>query len=172
VAGIHSLPKERPSRDKNGISYAPTYLKAIHNQLTAIFTHAFKYYGLNNDPASKAGSMGRKHADEMKFWTREEYGKFSEVMMNTPRAYYPFEVLYWCELRLGEVHALTYADIDFARKTIRANKSYQRLRGQEYIIDPKTPKSKRIIVMSDCLCDELQEYMGLQYGCKQTDRMF
>lgn len=159
-------------RDNNGKPYKDTYLKTIHNQLTAIFTHAYKFYGLKVNPASKAGSMGKKHADEMQFWTREEYARFAATAMKTPRAYYPYEVLYWCGLRLGELLALTYADVDFDRKTIRINKSYQKLKGKEYITDPKTPKSKRTIVIPDNLCAELREYMGLQYGYKVGDRMF
>jgi integrase len=160
------------SRDNNGKPYKDTYLKCIHNQLTAIFTHAYKYYGLKVNPASKAGSMGKKHSDEMEFWTRDEYARFAKVAMENPRLYYPVEVLYWCGLRLGELLALTYADIDFDRKTIRINKSYQKLKGKEYITDPKTPKSKRTIVIPDNLCAKLREYMGLQYGCKMSDRMF
>lgn len=38
----------------------------------------------------------------MKFWTLEEYQKFSEVMMEKPVYYYAFEVLYWLGLREGE----------------------------------------------------------------------
>jgi integrase len=160
------------SRDNKGEPYKATYLKCIHNQLTAIFTHAYKFYGLKVNPASKAGSMGKKNADEMEFWTRTEYARFTKVAMATPRLFYPAEVLYWCGLRLGELLALTYADVDFDRKTIRVNKSYQKLKGKEYITDPKTPKSKRIVAIPDNLCDELREYMGLQYGYKMTDRMF
>jgi integrase len=160
------------SRDNNGKPYKDTHLKCIHNQLTAIFTHAFKYYGLKTNPASKAGSMGKKHSDEMQFWTRDEYAKFAVAAMGTPRVFYPFEVLYWCGLRLGELLALTYGDIDLDRKTIHVNKSYQKLKGKEYITDPKTPKSKRTIVIPDNLCNELREFMGLQYGFKMGDRMF
>lgn len=160
------------SCDNNGKPYKPTYLKCIHNQLTAIFTHAYKFYGLKVNPASKAGSMGKKNADEMEFWTREEYSRFAKLAMETPRMYYPVEVLYWCGLRLGELLALTYADVDFDRKTIRVNKSYQKLKGKELVTDPKTPKSKRVVTIPDNLCSELREYMGLQYGYKMSDRMF
>ena len=37
--------------------YAPTYLRTINNQLTAIFNFAVKYYDLKNNPCSKAGTM-------------------------------------------------------------------------------------------------------------------
>lgn len=31
-------------RDKNGKPYSPVYLKTVHNQLSAIFNHAVRYY--------------------------------------------------------------------------------------------------------------------------------
>lgn len=45
-------------RDENGELYAPTYLKTIHAQLSAIFNHAVRFYHLTSNPAQKAGSMG------------------------------------------------------------------------------------------------------------------
>ena len=31
-------------RDENGKGYSPTYLKTIHNQCSAIFNHAVRFY--------------------------------------------------------------------------------------------------------------------------------
>lgn len=42
-------------RDDDGNPYSPVYLKTIHNQLSAIFNHAVKFYDLPNNPAQKAG---------------------------------------------------------------------------------------------------------------------
>ena len=40
----------------------------------------------------------------MLFWTKEEYLKFADVMMDKPVSYYAFEILYWCGLsREGEL---------------------------------------------------------------------
>lgn len=68
-------------RDENGNPYSPCYLKTVHNQLSAIFNHAVKYYNLKNNPARIAGNMGKEKSKEMKFWTKEEYLKFSESMI-------------------------------------------------------------------------------------------
>ena len=62
----------------------------------------------------------------MLFWTKEEYLKFADVMMDEPVSYYAFEILYWCGLRMGELLALTPADFNFETHTLRINKSYQR----------------------------------------------
>jgi hypothetical protein len=41
--------------DKSGKPYSPVYLKTLHNQLSAIFNHAVKFYGLRENPAAKVG---------------------------------------------------------------------------------------------------------------------
>ena len=132
-------------RDENGEPYAPTYLKTIHAQLSAIFNHAVRFYHLTSNPAQKAGSMGSEEHKEMLFWTKEEYLKFADAMMDKPQSYYAFEMLYWCGIRMGELLALTPADFDFDKCNLRINKSYQRLKGQDVITSPKTPKSNRVI---------------------------
>ena len=82
-------------RDEKKQSYASTYLKGIHNQLVAILNHAVRHYGLKSNPASKVGYIGSKEAEEMQFWTKEEYQRFAEAVMDKPMSYYAFEMLYW-----------------------------------------------------------------------------
>ena len=89
----------REMRDCHGKPLSKTYLKTVHNQLSAIFNHAARFYGLNLNPARQAGNMGAEERKEMLFWTREEYTKFSEAMMDKPLSFYAFEVLYWCGIR-------------------------------------------------------------------------
>lgn len=133
------------AKDKNGKAYSSVYLKTIHNQLSAIFNHAVRFYGLKENPAAKAGSMGKEKGREMLFWTQEEYEKFSVAMMDKPVSFYAFEMLYWCGIREGELLALTPADFDFEKNTLTINKSYQRIDGRDVITEPKTPKSNRTI---------------------------
>jgi Site-specific recombinase XerD len=152
--------------------YAETYLKTIHNQLSAIFNYAVKYYGLKENPCHKSGSMGRKHAKEMLFWTKAEYQCFSKSLEYKPQAHGAFQVLYWCGLRVGELLALTRSDIDIEKKTIRINKSYQRIEGQDIVTEPKTPKSNRVVAIPDFLCIELQDYMSKLYEISPNTRIF
>ena len=160
------------SRDKSGEAYSPVYLKTLHNQLSAIFNHAVKFYGLKDNPAAKVGNMGKAKAREMLFWTQEEYKKFSEEMMDKPVSFYAFEMLYWCGIREGELLALTPADFDFDRETVTISKSYQRIGGRDIITDPKTPKSNRTIKMPEFLCEEMQDYMKQLYRIGKNDRLF
>ena len=89
-------------KDEKGEGYAPTYLKTIHAQLSAIFNHAVRYYELCSNPAAKVGNMGSEEHKEMLFWTREEYKQFADEMMDKPLSFYAFEMLYWCGIREGD----------------------------------------------------------------------
>lgn len=163
---------EMMNAKRNGKPYSPVYLKTLHNQLSAIFNHAVRFYGLHSNPAEKAGNMGKEKSREMLFWTQEEYKKFSEAMMDKPMSYYAFEILYWCGIREGELLALTPADFDLEKGTLSITKSYQRLNGKDLITDPKTPKSNRVIKMPEFLVEELQEYIEMLYEVEPSDRMF
>ena len=89
-------------RDEKKKPYSQTYLKTLHNQLSAIFNHAVRYYELRSNPAAKVGNMGSEEHKEMLFWTKEEYKKFSFEMMDKPVSFYAFEMLYWCGIREGD----------------------------------------------------------------------
>lgn len=78
-------------RDANSKAYSPVYLKTLHNQLSAIFNHAVKYYNLSINPAAKVGNMGKAKSKEMLFWTKAEYSKFADAMMDKPISFYAAE---------------------------------------------------------------------------------
>jgi integrase len=152
--------------------YSKSYLKTIHNQLTAIFNHAVRFYGLKDNPARIAGNMGSEKDIHMDFWTQEEYHRFSEAMMDEPRAYYCFEMLYWCGIREGELLALTPADFNFTDKTVSITKTFQHVKGKDLITDPKTDKSRRTIRMPDFLCDEMRDYLKFCCNIQSDARLF
>lgn len=157
---------------KNGQAYSHVYLKTLHNQLSAIFNYAVRFYGLSSNPAAKVRNMGKSQNREMLFWTQEEYRKFSEVMMDKPISFYAFEMLYWCGIREGELLALTPSDFDFEKQTVSITKSFQRINKQDIITDPKTVKGNRVIKMPDFLSDEMQDYIRQLYGIGKNDRIF
>lgn len=162
----------RQITDKNGKPLSTTYLKTIHNQMSAIFNHAVRFYGLQSNPAAKAGSMGEKESTEMQFWTKEEFLKVIDVMMDSPIHYYAFEMLYWCGLRIGELFALTSDDFNFEAGAVTISKSYQRIKGEDVITCPKTKKSNRVIQMPQFLSEEIQDYIKQLYGVEHDSRLF
>lgn len=152
--------------------YAPTYLKTINNHLSAIFNYAVKYYDLPKNPCTRAGSMGKGKAEEMQFWTQDEFESFIECVKDKPIAYYAFLTMYWTGVRVGELLALTLSDFDDEKKTLSITKSYQRINGKDIITEPKTAKGKRVITLPEFLVAEIEEYVGKLYGMMGNDRLF
>lgn len=158
-------------RTSSGKRLSATYIRTINNQLSAILNHACKYYGLNTNPLRTTGKIGKPQAPEMQFWTKDEYLRFSEAVMDKPISYLAFEVLYWTGIREGELLALTSSDFNFSRLTLRINKSYQRLNREDVITTPKTPKSNRTIAIPTFLAEEVQDYLAL-YPLDSNARIF
>jgi len=159
--------------DENGKKYSKTYLKTINNQLSALFNYAVKYYDLRENPCHKAGSMGKKNADEMLIWTADEYEQFIECCTDNPVMKMSFETLFYTGMRIGEMFALTPADIDLDAGIITVSKSLRHAgQGRDVITEPKTPKSNRVISIPPFLCDDLREYERKIYGITDTDLLF
>ena len=159
-------------RDEKKKPYSQTYLKTLHNQLSAIFNHAVRYYELRSNPAAKVGNMGSEEHKEMLFWTKEEYKKFSFEMMDKPVSFYAFEMLYWCGIREGELLSLTIADFDMTNNLLHIDKTYHRIDGKDVISTPKTDNSVRTIIIPNFLKEEVQEYISYHYGFPENERLF
>ena len=159
-------------RDEKGKPYSQTYLRSINNQITAIFNYAVKFYGLKENPCHKAGTMGKKNADEMLFWTKDEFAQFIEAMKDRPVSYAIFMTFYYTGIREGELLALSPADIDFEKGTLSVNKTYQRRDGKDVFTTPKTEKSKRVVTIPSVLQECLREYMSQCYDLRPDDRLF
>ena len=151
--------------------FSESYLRMIQNQLTSLFTHASRIYDLHTNPCKKVKRMGNSDSRSLDFWTTEEYQQFIQTIEPGTRYYLIFEILFWTGCRIGELLALTPADIDFEKRTISITKSYQRLGKQDVITPPKTRKSKRIITIPEFLIADLQDYLSSLYEVKDTDRL-
>lgn len=156
----------------NGKPYSQTYLKTLHNQLSAIFNHAVRFYKLSENPARVAGAIGEKEGGEMSIWSEEEYRRFAEAVMDKPVSYYCFEMLYWCGIREGELLALTRKDFDFKKQEVSISKTYHRSKGKDRITSPKTRQSVRTVSMPAFLCAEIQDYFSMVYDLQPNDRAF
>lgn len=152
--------------------YSKTYLKTINNQLSCIINYAKRFYDLNTNPCGQAGSIGQAKADEMDYWTYDEYLTFRDGIKDKQLSYICFQVLYWTGMREGELLALTSSDIDLANKQIDINKTFQRIKGKDIVTSPKTKKSKRKVPIPDFLCEELEEFIESRYMLAPSERLF
>lgn len=153
--------------------YSPTYLRMIQNQITAIFNHAERFYDLKNNPCKKVDKMGRSNAKELNFWTKDEFDTFIQGFEGGEELYLMiFLILFWLGCRVGELLALTPADVDLEQGTVSISKTYYRRDKQDFITSPKTESSNRKITIPEFLQKELKEFLDRQYGLEPGDRIF
>lgn len=153
-------------------NFAPTYLKTINNQMSALFNYACRYYDLESNPCRKAGSIGKSKADDMDFWTKEEFDQFLTAFEKKPEAYMAFKLLFWTGMRIGEMLALTFEDVNLEERVISITKNLVRVKGEDKIHPPKTPKGVREITIPPFLAEDLREYFSKQYGIMPNERIF
>ena len=111
-------------KDKKGKGYSPTYLKTVNCQLTAIFNYAMRYYNLQDNPCRKAGAIGKSKGEPKDFWMQEEFNAFLETVSDKPETRMAFLLLYWTGMRIGELLALTYDDINLDLTTLFFNADF------------------------------------------------
>ena len=149
--------------------YSEGYLCRINTTLSTIFNYAVQYYGLTSNPCTKAGHIG-KHTRSLNFWTVDQYNQFMASLDND-RARMAIELLFYGGMRIGELLALTPADIDHENNMISINKTYHETEGG-YISPPKTNNSTRRIFMPKAVMDDLKAYTERIYGIQSHDRIF
>lgn len=152
--------------------YSETYLKTIHNQISAIFNFACKYYKFPENPARLCGSMGKKNADSMLFWTVDEFKRFIVAVSDKVASKTVFNLLFWSGIRSGELLALTLNDFDFDANTVAINKNFARLDKEDFILEPKTPKSRRKVALPLFICDLIKSYAEKLIDYEPNERLF
>ncbi len=144
--------------------YSDSYLRMNQNQLTSLFTHATKIYDLPVNPCKKVKRMGNSDSRSLNFWTLDEYKQFIQTMEPGTRYYLMFEMLFWTGCRIGELLAITKADINFEKNQLSINKTYYRTGMQDIITEPKTKQSFRTIEIPEFLKEEIKEFVDGHYG--------
>lgn len=152
---------------------SPTYLRSCHNHLAIIFNFAIKMFRYPENPATLAGSIGsKKPANEMRIWTLEEYRHFSSVANLTQEYQILFDILFWTGMRIGELLALTWADLDLEKGIININKTYKRVNKKDLITTPKTEKSNRKVAIPGWLVSDIKSHKSALYETHMADRVF
>lgn len=153
-------------------NYSPTHLRTLNKLLSAIFNFAVKYYKLPNNPVKQCDFIGKAQAETMDFWTFDEFKQFIAYMEPKPISKAIFNLLFYTGMREGELLALTLNDFDFNNQTVTVTKTYTRIKCIDYITEPKTPRSKRIITIPPFVCEIIKDYVSQLYDYKPHERLF
>ena len=147
----------------------------FHHQLKGSILDAVDEGLLDRDPTRKAIIKGKTPSvKKVKFINQFELHTLLDTLELKNEISWEWMILLIAKtgLRFSEALALTPADFNFKKKTLRINKSYQRLKGEDVISTPKTKNSVRTVIMPQFLCDEMQDCLKLYYSLKPDDRIF
>ena len=149
---------------------------SLFSALKSLFSWAVKYHGLNENPCKNLGSFGtKKNQNEMNIWSFEEFDTFINKLNEFGKKYFvemmAFKTLFWTGMRVGELMALTFGDVDLENKMININKTLSKVKGKVYITAPKTLGSKRKILIPEILLNDLKYYFE-NFDIVSTKRIF
>lgn len=134
------------SKKGNGLSYYT--VKGIQRTLSVCLQKAVDEELIAKNPCSKV-KLPNAEKPEMQTLKKEELTAFlEETKKSDCYEFYYLELT--TGLRLGEICALSWDDLDVENKTITVNKSVQRVNNEIVINTPKTKTSIRTVK----LCDE------------------
>ncbi|QHE59915.1 tyrosine-type recombinase/integrase [Rossellomorea vietnamensis] len=151
--------------------YADNTLDGVHRTGRMIFKKAIEMRLIKNDPTEFAYlKKDRKTVEELEEKEIPKYMEKEELALLLQTAaqkgldldYLIFLTLSYTGMRVGELVALKWKDIDFEGHTISITKTYYNPTNNtlEYqLVPPKTRKSKRKIVVDKEVIDALKKHM-------------
>lgn len=154
---------ENKNNEKKGLS-EKTILN-IHDCLNNIFDYAIDDEIIYKNPLkNKNFPRPKPPKKEMRFLNNNDLEQLAQEFANLEMKYKCYIMLALTTgMRVGEMDALEWQDIDFKNKTIKVNKILQYIGGIGIIEkEPKTDKSKRTINVSQDLLNLLCEYRQKQ----------
>lgn len=153
----------------------------IYGEFRALLNYAVKMEYLPRNPLIKVGNFKAplEHKKEMLFYTPDEFRRYiaqaiifaeaqeKEGTLYGWNVYIFFMLAFYMGMRKGEIHALTWGDIDFSQHIIKITKSLaQKLKGGDRITPPKNASSIRDIEIPIPLENALKQHYVRCQGIK------
>lgn len=170
--------------DKLSRKFSRNYIESIHSTANMIFKYAIRKDLLNSSPSS-AFVMPKKQATVEEIEQENIQEKFLELHKlkefltiakkhGLSMDYLMFTTLAYTGLRLGELLALKWSDLNFNECTIRISKTYYNPNNKKdgfQLLTPKTDKSIRTIMIDKDLVNLFRIHRKEQIELKMKNRM-
>lgn len=161
--------------DLKKIGLADNTLSGIHSTGRMIFKYGEKIHAIAKNPTDHAYVPKTKKSVEdiekkreiPKYLEKEELAKFLKTAgeFGLERDYEIFRVLAYTGLRVGELCALKWSDVDFENGTISVTKTLYNPKNnyKEFKLNtPKTKKSIRILEVEEEILEDLKNLRNMQ----------
>lgn len=145
-------------------------IRKVANILHSTLQQAVKGDLIVKNPCESA-VIPKSKKEERRVLSAEEQRRFLDFIADSKRweKYFPlFATALGTGMRIGELLALSWSDIDFRNKQITVNKTLQYIQSEKdkkckFIVQPpKTEKSNRTIPMLDSVAKALRQYKDQQ----------
>lgn len=158
----------KEGRDDRQGGLSPKTVRYIHGIIRGAMSQAVKCGLIASNPTA-AAVPPRKEKKEIQPLTAEQVLRLLEAA-NGDRYYAAFRLEFMTGLRLGELLALTWDDIDLAAHLIRVRRTLLRVRDHDQVDrktrlifqEPKTDKARRILPLSKELVSVLESHRAAQ----------
>ncbi|WP_270331660.1 tyrosine-type recombinase/integrase [Lactococcus lactis] len=152
------------------------YIRSLHQILQQILDLAVKLGMLENNVAKKIGNI-KKSKERVDFWTKEEFEKFIVTFDKSDTLellkFTSIWFLFLTGVRLGELMALQWSDLDFNNDTVKIEKSmYYKSKREWYITDTKTSASHRLLYIDKVTKKHLEYWMERQKEIGRIEFVF
>lgn len=160
--------------------HSRNYVDTIHHTLNLIFKFALEMEIISTVPCQPVKTKNKKTKNSLEnFLEKDKLKEFLKLTEKTGH-YNDFLIFYTLSLtglRIGELLALRWQDIDLENKVISVNHTLYNPSNNENtfeLLEPKTMKSKRKIPMADKLVEAFADYKIHVESCekKQTAKSF
>ncbi|TFB13686.1 site-specific integrase [Filobacillus milosensis] len=182
---LRSITRETYQNTLNDLKdkgYADNTLSGIHRTGRMIFRKAVEMEKVKRDPTEFAYLRKTKRSVEdlesneiPKYLEKEELNLFLQTAKEKGLFldYLIFLTLSYTGIRVGELVALKWKDVDFNQHTIKITKTYYNPTNntQKYqLVPPKTKKSKRTISIDEEIIVHLKKHLATQNKMKMKKR--
>ena len=139
-----------------GAGLSNRMVRACHANCRAALQKAVEEGLIRSNPAIGC-KLPPKKSGEMNVLTQEEMQRF--LIQAKQDGYYELFLLeLGTGMRLGEILALQWNDLNFETRELRISKQVTTIKGQLHITEPKTKSSVRTVVLPGSLLEVLKKY--------------
>lgn len=149
--------------------FSDAYTRALYIHFKAVLAFAVKYKGLRRNPFIEPIKATKRKKEKITFYTLTE---FNDFMQHVSELEYHaiFNLLFYSGMRIGELLALTYDDIDIQNHAVNISKTFRIWKNESTA--PKTESSNRTIILPEKIFNELIEYTTHIYDLEPDNELF
>lgn len=153
-------------KENDSQTLSSSYINRIRGHLKIVLDRAVKEGLINVNPIDNVSKFPTENY-KVEFWEFKEFQRVLSVIPDNKIQFrhrkIVYELLFYTGMRIGELQALTWSNINFEKKTLTIEKTLvYKTKSDWYLSTPKTKNAYRTIGIGSGLAKKLKEWQNLQ----------